>query len=189
MKIRRAEFSDIDSIMKIEKKSFPFLIREDRGVFLQRLKVFPQGFVVLESENLSGEAGAENGGKICGYLCSELWRQFPSSDEFFSVGHDISLAHCDGGSALYISSFAVLPEFRGSGNGGAFFRMALDSIEKEQKNLSEEILIVNENWNAARRIYSKNGFLPCFEIKGAFCTNLFHWENGIVMKRILHRGG
>ncbi len=185
MKIRRAEFSDIDSVMKIEKKSFPFLIREERRVFLQRLEVFPQGFIVLESENLSG---AENGGGgICGYLCSELWRQFPSSDEFFSVGHDISLAHCNDGSALYISSFAVLPEFRGAGNGGAFFRMALDSIEKERKNLSEEILIVNENWSAARRIYSKNGFMPCFEIKGAFCTNLFHWENGIVMKKVLDR--
>ena len=189
MKIRTANLSDIDSIMLIENSSFIPQVREERQVFLQRLKVFPQGFILLVDDSVSGgnknaEFGANNG-NVCGYFCTELWKKIPDSAEVFSVGHDISLAHCPDGSVLYISSFAILPNLRGGGIGGKFFRSALNYIEESVQNLKEEVLLVNENWLGARHIYKKNGFSECFSIKNAFQNESLEPQTGIVMKKTL----
>ncbi len=191
MKIRTANLFDIDSIMEIENSSFVPQVREERQVFLQRLKVFPQGFILLiddsvpvadEGQKTGIDAKNEN---ICGYFCTELWKKIPKSKEVFSVGHDISLTHCADGTVLYISSFALLPGLRGGGLGGKFFRSALNYIEESVQNLKEEVLLVNENWTGARHIYKKNGFSECFSIKNAFQNESLEPQTGIVMKKIL----
>lgn len=191
MKIRTANLFDIDSIMLIENTSFVPQVREERQVFLQRLKVFPQGFILLMDDSVSAadegqktEIGAKNN-NVCGYFCTELWEKMPDSEEVFSVGHDISLAHCQDGSVLYISSFAILPGLRGGGLGGKFFRSALNHIEESVQNLKEEVLLVNEAWLGARHIYKKNGFSECFSIKNAFQNEFLEPQTGIVMKRTL----
>lgn len=189
MKIRTANLFDIDSIMEIENTSFIPQVREKRLVFLQRLKVFPQGFILLMNDSVADEVqktgiGAKNN-NVCGYFCTELWKKMPESADFFSVGHDISLAHCADGSVLYISSFALLPNLRGAGVGGKFFRSALNYIEESVSNLKEEVLLVNENWPGARHIYKKNGFSECFSIKDAFQNEFLEPQTGIVMKRTL----
>lgn len=181
MKIRTANLFDIDSIMDIENNSFIPQVREERQVFLQRLKVFPQGFILLVGD--SGSVEKDN--NVCGYFCTELWKKMPESKEVFSVGHDISLAHCADGTVLYISSFALLPGLRGGGLGGKFFRSALNYIEESVTNLKEEVLLVNENWLGARHIYKKNGFSECFSIKNAFQNESLEPQTGIVMKKIL----
>ncbi len=181
MKIRTANLFDIDSIMDIENSSFIPQVREERQVFLQRLKVFPQGFILLVGD--SGSVEKDN--NVCGYFCTELWKKMPESADFFSVGHDISLAHCQDGSVLYISSFALLPNLRGGGLGGKFFRSALNYIEESVPKLKEEVLLVNENWPGARHIYKKNGFSECFSIKDAFRNESSEPQTGIVMKRTL----
>ncbi len=189
MKIRTANLFDIDSIMDIENSSFIPQVREERLVFLQRLKVFPQGFILLvgdsdSSENKNAGSG-EKDNNVCGYFCTEVWKKMPESADFFSVGHDISLAHCTDGSVLYISSFALLPSLRGGGLGGEFFRSALNYIEESVPKLKEEVLLVNENWPGARHIYKKNGFSECFSIKDAFQNEAFEPQTGIVMKKTL----
>lgn len=175
--------------MEIENRSFLPQVREERQVFLQRLKVFPQGFILLVDDSIScGNKNASfgaNNGNVCGYFCTELWKKMPESEDVFSVGHDISLAHCVDGAVLYISSFAILPNFRGSGIGGKFFRSALNYIEESVSNLKEEVLLVNENWSAARHIYKKNGFSECFLIKNAFQNEFLELQAGIVMKKTL----
>lgn len=189
MKIRTANLFDIDSIMLIENSSFVPQVREERRVFLQRIKVFPQGFILLVDDSVSGEnknAGlcAKNN-NVCGYFCTELWKKMPESEDVFSVGHDISLAHCADGAVLYISSFAILPNLRGGGIGGKFFRSALNYIEESVPNLKEEVLLVNEAWLGARHIYEKNGFSECFSIKNAFQNEFLEPQAGIVMKKEL----
>lgn len=185
MKIRTANILDIDSIMEIENSSFVPQVREERQVFLQRLKVFPQGFILLVDESSGVKGGGSNGEKVCGYFCTERWKEISRGSDIFSVGHDISKTHCSDGPVLYISSFAVLPEFRGGGLGGKFFCDALEFIEKSQQGLKEAALLVNENWSAARHIYKKNGFSECFLIDDAFENDEGQPENGIVMNKTL----
>ncbi len=190
MKIRQANLFDIDSIMNIENRSFIPQVCEENQVFLQRLKVFPQGFILLVDDSISEEnenvgLGAKKD-NVCGYFCTELWERIPETAESFSVGHDISLAHCPNGSVLYISSFAVLPEFRGFGVGTKFFCSALKYIEESVSNLKEEVLLVNENWFGARHIYEKNGFSKCFTIKNAFKNEFLQPQTGIVMKKVVN---
>lgn len=185
MKIRTANILDIDSIMEIENRSFLPQVREKRGLFLERLNVFSGGFILLVDESSGVKGGGSNGEKVCGYFCTERWKEILRESDIFSVGHDISKTHCPDGPVLYISSFAVLPEFRGGGLGGKFFCDALEFIEKSQQGLKEAALLVNENWSAARHIYKKNGFSECFLIDSAFENDEGQLENGIVMNKTL----
>lgn len=185
MKIRTANILDIDSIMEIENRSFLPQVREKRGLFLERLNVFSGGFILLVDESSGVKGGGSKGEKVCGYFCTERWKKISRGSDIFSVGHDISKTHCSDGPVLYISSFAVLPEFRGGGLGGKFFCDALEFIEESQQGLKEVALLVNENWSAARHIYKKNGFSECFLIDGVFENDEGQPENGIVMNKTL----
>ena len=171
--------------MEIENRSFLPQVREKRGLFLERLNVFSGGFILLVDESSVVKGGGSNGEKVCGYFCTERWKEILRGSDIFSVGHDISKIHCSDGPVLYISSFAVLPEFRGGGLGGKFFCDALEFIEKSQQGLKEVALLVNENWSAARHIYKKNGFSECFLIDGVFENDEGQPENGIVMNKTL----
>lgn len=171
--------------MEIENRSFLSQVREKRGLFLERLNVFSGGFILLVDESSGVKGGGSKGEKVCGYFCTERWKKISRGSDIFSVGHDISKTHCSDGPVLYISSFAVLPEFRGGGLGGKFFFDALEFIEKSQQGLKEVALLVNENWSAARHIYKKNGFSECFLIKNAFQNEFLELQAGIVMKKTL----
>lgn len=156
--LRDATPDDIDDIMNIEYFSFQEGIREDEGVFRKRVEVFPKGFIML-----ADETGASKG-----YFASEIWQlpAFKSSDagvdaSLFTLNHDISDHHTDEGNTLYISSFALLPECRGSGMGDRFFNEAVARIRSAFPGLTQSVLIVNESWVRARAIYRKRGYEEC----------------------------
>ena len=172
--LRQAEISDIDVIMQIEKDSFIPAIMERREVFEQRLNVFPEGFIIFE--------GSKNR-RSAGYICTELWDCIPSDKDFFAVGHDIKKLHNANGSALYISSFALLKEFRGAGNGKMLFGAALNFF-KQKFNMESALLMVNEEWNAARRIYESYGFRKYMVFESAFPAAFRSgFSCGIIMKK------
>ena len=174
--LRQAEISDIDVIMQIEKDSFVPAIMERREVFEQRLNVFPEGFIIFEDSKNHRSAG---------YICTELWDCIPSDKDFFAVGHDIKKLHHAGGSVLYISSFALLKEFRGAGNGKLLFGTALNFFKK---NLIAEtaLLMVNEGWISARRIYESYGFREYMIFDSAFpAASGKEFSRGIIMKKTL----
>ena len=85
--------------------------------------------------------------KPAGYLSSELWKSFPKSEKECSLlcnlNHSIDSVFASDGQILYISSFAILPEFRGKGNGFFLFRDALNYFE-HNFNLTDFVLTVNE---------------------------------------------
>lgn len=177
--LRDATPDDIDDIMKIEYFSFLKGIREDEEVFRKRVEVFPKGFIML----------ADNTGTPKGYFASEIWDlpaftqpAFKSSSatdsasesscapvsestgvdaSLFTLNHDISDHHTDEGNTLYISSFALLPECRGSGMGDRFFNEAVARIRSALPGITQSVLIVNESWVRARAIYKKRGYEEC----------------------------
>ena len=165
--IRKAVVSDLDMIMKVEEEGFPSEIRESRKVFLDRLNEFPEGVFMLLSD-----------GDVSGYFCCELWEKVPENTNDFFVGHDISKVHSKNGKVLYVSSWAILKKFRGTGYGKKYFEKCIDSVKKSYPAVSKLFLVVNENWAGPRKIYSDYGFNECGEIKGFFPDG-----SGIMMEK------
>ncbi|WP_091936605.1 GNAT family N-acetyltransferase [Methanolobus profundi] len=158
--------------MLIENSSFHENIAESRETFLERTEVFPDGFLVLMVN-----------GRVIGYISSELWEYSEDIDvRQFQLEHSIMDTHRSNGSELYISSIGILEEYRGSGYG----KILVSELEKKMiynYGINSIILIVSENWTAARRIYEKNGFERIQTISG-----FFHDDNNsdaIVMRKII----
>lgn len=171
--IRTANVSDLEKIMEIERDAFIPEIQEDRDVFLERLTTFGRGFLIFETE-------VDGGKKAAGYFSAELWNEVPESKDSFKIGHSINDSHVDGGKVLYISSFAVLSEFRGCGNGKRLFSMAVDYL-RQVNSIEKIVLMVNELWGGAHHIYSSYGFAEIFRIESIFPAKSGNATAGIVM--------
>ena len=180
--IRNANLNDIPAIMEIERQSFIPQIQEKENVFSKRIEIFSSGFLVFENES----------GKICGYICSELWddlgfnENHPAQPELdnlqarLSVGHNIKDVHSAGGKILYISSFALAKELRGKGTGKSLFAESIDYIKKSH-DIKKMILLVNEDWGGAQKIYWEYGFKIICHIPGMFYKTRDLFSDGIVM--------
>lgn len=147
MTIRNAKITDIAAIMKIEREAFDVCIQEKESVFLERIKIFNDGFFVLEEDDC-----------VSGYFSSELWcfsDEIQESD--FSLGHDIAKRHCNSGDELYISSFALLRDMRGRGAGKFLFHESIKRILAKY-SLKSIILLVSASWQNAEKMYSESGF-------------------------------
>lgn len=205
--LRNATLKDLDEIMNVEVQSFSQNIQEEKSVFKQRIQTFSDGFLVFEAdksdlsksdvknfateefntENFTTKKSSETKQKkIAGYFCTELWEKIPKTSQDFTLGHNIQKVHSENGKILYISSFALLPEFRGNGNGKKLFSQSLDFL-KSKLNFEKILLLVNENWIAAKKIYLSCGFKEIFACKNIFLndeknakTGLFT-SDGIVM--------
>lgn len=141
--LRLANSSDIDDIMKIEESSFIPQIQEDKDVFLKRIKLCPSLFLIfqLEDDNKS----------VIGYLSAEYMDKIPESAEELKLGHTPSSKK---GRFIYISSFALLPQFRQNGLGKNLWNQAIHYFGDDK----DFLLLVNDEWKGARHIYEKSGF-------------------------------
>lgn len=171
---RNAEIEDIDDIMKIENSSFARGIAEDESAFIERIKRFSDGFIVMEYE-----------GDVIGYFCSEIWNYNDKiNKKHFMLGHAIEDMHHADGEELYISSMGLLPKFRGNGLGKLMFDKSLNIVLKKYNRLKSVILIVSENWIGARKIYNSNSFNEILVIKDFFNNNSYErFEDGIIMRK------
>ena len=174
--------------MNIERQSFIPAIQEKKRVFEKRLRIFPEGFVVLADS--SDEVILKNKtALVCGYLCSELWDFLPQKRENqenlperevaksekilkkrFSLGHNPAYTHKTNGQYLYVSSFALLKEYRGKGLGEKFFINAVAALCAAQTQVKKVVILVNSDWEAALRIYKKLGFQELYTFKNFFPT-------------------
>lgn len=167
---RKASEKDIESIMKIEEEGFIEGIRESKEVFLERLRTFPEGFLIFSIN-----------GKDIAYMASELWEK--ADDASFSVGHRIKKAS-ENARILYLSSFAIVKKYQNRGFGRALFGEAINHFLDAFK-IESIFLLVNEKWLGARKIYADFGFVPYKEIKYAFEGENEEKNTGIVMKNDL----
>lgn len=164
--VTQARPGDIDEIMRIENECFERGVREERGTFVERIETFPGGSLILlpgtepEWNALPAQLDARGAARKCaGYICSEIWASVPAAlPAEWKLGHSARERHVEGGTVLYVSSFAVDPAFRGNGTGKFFFTEAVGQITGRNPSVERIAFIVNESWLAARRIYETEGF-------------------------------
>ena len=170
--IRKATKYDINAIMNIEKEAFSEGIKENKDVFLDRIESFSDGFFILEDKN-----------KAIGYFSSELWNSVPQKgDSYFSLNHSALKNHKKEGTILYISSIAILNEYKGTGLGYRFFYKSVEKIMKSFPQIKEIVLLVNEIWIPALHIYKKCGFIEYGRIQNFFSSAGIKTD-GILMRK------
>jgi ribosomal-protein-alanine N-acetyltransferase len=167
-----ATTADIHNIMLLEKACFNKFTQESEDVYLERIECFPQGFMILE-----------NNDTFIGAVSSEIWTYSPTiTVNTFSLGHSIKQQLNISGGELYISSLAVFPEYRNNKYGKRLFYGLIDNIKKYFKQVKTIILLVNEKWVIAQKIYLQNGFKEIASFNGFFTEEDCSRSNGIVMR-------
>ncbi len=180
MKIVPAEHFDISDIMMIERSAFIPAIQEKQSVFEERMRTFPQGFLLLQ--DASDETVLKKGhAATAGYFCSEIWSCVPPSNDFFELGHSPAKVHDISGPVLYASSFALFPEYRGQHLALPFFNDCLCSLCGTFPSLKTVLLLVNQEWTGARHIYKTLGFNELRTIKNFFPSLHNNSSDGILM--------
>ena len=168
--IRKAELADIDVICKLEKSCFDPKVIEPNELYIERIKLFADGFLIMEENK-----------EVIGVICSELWKENAEDDEKkFAPGHSIIKTHNIKGSALYISSFAIFPKYQGKGYGKLLFNTLIERLTISYPNIKKVKLLVSEDWLSALYIYTEYGF----EIN-KMIPNFFDDKTGIIMEKML----
>jgi len=173
--MRTATPQDLPAIMAIERESFLPGVVEGEEVFRERIRVFPEGFLVVEQAGRPGPVG---------YVCSEIWDGTEKlTPGLFELGHAVAGRHRPGGQVLYVSSTGLLPSARGRGLGHLLFATLVSRVRASRPDVASIVLIVSEAWTAARRIYASEGFVELLRIEGFFQPVGGRREAGIVMRR------
>lgn len=158
--LRPLEVKDLNAIEKLEQKSFHKEVWEAKEVYLKRIETFPLGNI-----------GFFLNQKLIGFMCGELWlKEERYSSERFFVSHDIAKYYKENGKELYLSSFAINPDYKHILRGKEAFRLAL-TFYKENLSFNSIILMVSEEWKAAINIYLKFNFKEIERIKNYFPNN------------------
>jgi len=169
--LRTATLADLDAVMSLEEAGFPSGIVEDRAVFARRIAAFPEGFLLAAAPPW-------------GYFCAEIWSNWDAGDlHRFELGHDIGAYLDRDGDTLYVASMTVSPGLRGAGRGRELFRAGLSHLKTRFPRLRQAVLIVNEHWGAARRIYEAEGFGEVGRFPGFFRPTDGQVGAALVMKR------
>jgi ribosomal protein S18 acetylase RimI-like enzyme len=139
--LRNATESDL---AKIEALELNVEGRENRacgGTIIERFRMFPDGFLVIEGDR----------GKIVGYVESLIWKH--RDFETFEDIKDFPLHHDFSGKELYVIFLAVSEAFRKRGLATKLLS-ALNSVAKQYR--VETISLVSKNH--LEQFYEKRGF-------------------------------
>jgi ribosomal-protein-alanine N-acetyltransferase len=177
IRFREAVLSDINNIMALERACFNTDTQESENTYLERIDAFPQGFIVMET------ADRMAGTDFLGAVSSELWKYEPSiSRDSFALDHSITKQLKLEGNELYISSIGIFPEYRKYGYGKLLFRELLNRVKISFPLVVKGILLINEEWEQARKLYANNGFHEAAVFNDFFTSNNGTKTKGIVMR-------
>lgn len=137
---RHAQPDDLDGVLSIQAVVFP-AFQESRATFAERLKLYPEGFFVVEKE-----------GDIKGYLVSYPFQRLhpPPLDTLIgSVAPDSD--------AYYVHDLSLLPEMRGRGAAVAMVE-AMTSVARKADFTTMGLIAVG----GADIFWRRFGFAPVF---------------------------
>ncbi|MCQ2586120.1 MAG: GNAT family N-acetyltransferase [Treponema sp.] len=166
LKIVQAEEFYIEEIMHVEKNCFIQAIQEEKEVFLSRMEKTPF-FVFVDEES----------GKVAGYISAEYMEKVPEQASEIALNHKPSGKATD---IIYISSFALLPEYRGTGLGKEMWSRSC-SLFENLPGVKTLVLLVNEEWKGAFHIYENSGFKQIQVFQEFFPRNDGGRSSGILM--------
>jgi ribosomal protein S18 acetylase RimI-like enzyme len=172
MILRAAKPEDIAGIMNVELNAFIPAIQENEAVFKERIRVCTNCFIVFEDE-ISGHTA--------GYFSAERWNKIPDSDSIFVLGHSAAKSQCRTGPVLYLTSFALLDMYRGSGLGRKLFAQSIDWFTAHNTGIQKLVLLVNSEWKGAEHIYREYGFTELRRIPEFFPVLSGRNTDGIIM--------
>jgi ribosomal-protein-alanine N-acetyltransferase len=173
LSFREAQLSDIDNIMYLESNCFNIHTREDKNVYEDRIKYFSHGFIILEINN-----------KFGGAVSSEVWNYKEKiSLEDFNLGHSINKQLDLNGNELYISSIGILPQYRNKGYGKKLFFELVNHVKTLFPKVTKGILLLNETWVFARKIYQEYGFEYVCDFNDFFTADDGSKQKAIVMRK------
>lgn len=176
MILRQVTPADLPAVMKIEGASFLPAIQERREVFAERISVCPSCFIMFEDDIMHEAAG---------YFSAERWAALPAENDIFTLNHSARAAYTPEGSVIYLSSFAILPQFRGQGRGRELFEQSISWFSAHNSGLTDAVLLVNEAWKSAAHIYSSYGFRETRRIPAFFPSENGSDTDGIIMEKKL----
>ena len=111
-------------------------------------------------------------------------QKLPKAPQDLQLGHLPALSGASAVPYIYISSFALLPEFRGGGNGRKMWNESMEYF-KQEFSPSALLLLVNELWCGAKHIYSESGFETIRIFEDFFPCEDGSFSNGILMQNLL----
>lgn len=135
----------LDFLMETESQSFVKELQETRETYLNRINAFPDYvFLFFDEEN-----------KYFGYFCGEFLTKIPETAEEIAFNH--TPCNTNHGNVFYISSFAINQNYRKMHLGKTMFNKVFEILKNDSK-IKEMVLLVNEKWGRARKIYEDCGF-------------------------------
>jgi len=174
LNIRTATISDLPQIMNVEQHGFIPQIQEQAAVFEARIRANPDLFLIFEDSEIQ---------TVAGYLSAEYMKTIPSSANELSLGHTPAAVSKSQETYIYISSYSLLPQYRGGGIGKQMWNSSISWFENTL-GAKKILLLVNEEWQGAKHIYENSGFQTV-----AIFQNFFPSEKddkksaGILMER------
>lgn len=156
--------------MQIEETCFDEDTQEEREVYRDRLVSFSDGCFILEYD-----------GHPVGFIASELWKIESPHEKIFELWPADLCCHRDAGRTLYISSIAILPEYRGRRWASLFLSSALRYLLHRYDQIERILLLVAEEWAPARRLYAAMGLREAMHVGDFFGGYTVPSHDAIVM--------
>ncbi len=121
MNIRSAAYKDIEHIYAVEQSAFPIHRQANKETFINRLNLFPKGFLVAEEDD-----------QIAGISTALIVERFDSIKQYDKPDQEL---HDTNREVYYLRSLAINQEFQKQGLGKALVQAQISNAKDLNKKI------------------------------------------------------